>query len=108
MSYTKGTLWNHISQGNANYANANRGTNTTLKNTGETGDQKCKIFDMAANLSEWTTEYSISAGSSYANSCTDRGVLYSNSSSYTSNRNYSGATYSNKNILLFNLNYSKI
>ena len=52
--------------GNTNYANANRGSNTTLKNTGDTGDEKCKIFDMAGNVSEWTTEYSsyeVSSGS---------------------------------------------
>ena len=45
--------------GNTNYANANRGTNTSLLNTGSTGDCKCKIFDMAGNVFEWTTEHSI-------------------------------------------------
>ena len=46
--------------GNTNYANANCDTNgnTTLKNTGETGDKVCNIFDMSGNTGEWTTEYS--------------------------------------------------
>ena len=63
--------------GNENYANANRDTtgNTSLMNTGSTGDEKCKIFDMAANLSEWTTEYSTFTRNSYAFPCTTRGRL---------------------------------
>ena len=73
--------------GNENYANATRGTNTSLKNTGSTGDEKCKIFDMAANTREWTTEYSTYTNSSSALPCTKRGVTYSNSSpNYTSTR----------------------
>ncbi len=48
--------------GNDNYANQKDG-NGTLKNTGETGDEKCKIFDMASNLRELTTEYSKSKSS---------------------------------------------
>ena len=44
--------------GNLNYANQGKGANTSLKNTGKTGDEKCKVFDMAGNLREWTTEYS--------------------------------------------------
>lgn len=45
--------------GNTNYANANRDTtgNTSLLNTGTTGDQKCKIYDLAANCFEVTTEF---------------------------------------------------
>ncbi len=43
--------------GNSNYANQDSGSNTSLMNTGSTGDQKCKIFDMAGNLADWTTEY---------------------------------------------------
>ena len=43
-----------------NYANANRDVNNIeLKNTGDTEDEKCHIYDMAGNLHEWTTEYSI-------------------------------------------------
>ena len=44
--------------GNENYANIELNGNEILKNTGSTEDQKCKIFDMAGNTQEWTTEYS--------------------------------------------------
>ena len=44
--------------GNENYANIELNGNGILKNTGSTEDQKCKIFDMAGNTQEWTTEYS--------------------------------------------------
>ena len=76
--------------GNSNYANADRGTNTTLMNTGATGDEKCKIFDMAGNILEWTTEYSIYTNSSNAYSCVGRGSDYNHSFRYTSynTRNY--------------------
>lgn len=80
--------------GNANYANANRGTNTTLKNTGKTEDQVCKIFDMSGNLTEWTTEYSTYTFSSNASPCTPRGGNYDYSSSCTSYRGYNLATNS--------------
>ena len=43
--------------GNTNYANQ-IDKNGTLKNTGSTGNEKCKIFDIAGNTTEWTTEYS--------------------------------------------------
>ena len=77
--------------GNSNYANAKRGTNTSLKDTGSTGDEKCKIFDMAGNLNEWTTEYSTSTRNSCAYPCTVRGGSYYGSSSYTSiRRDYYG------------------
>ncbi len=50
------------SMGYNNYANAtrDRSGNTELKNTGDTGDEVCHIYDMAGNISEWTTEYSTS------------------------------------------------
>ena len=80
--------------GNSNYANANRGTNTSLKNTGSTGDEKCKIFDMAGNTSEWTTEYITYTSSSSAYRCTLRGGYCDNSNSYTSTRVFSNAAYS--------------
>ena len=72
--------------GNENYANANRGTNTSLMNTGKTGDQKCKIFDMAGNTREWTTEYSTDTDRSTACPCTRRGGSFSDSNYYTSRR----------------------
>ena len=80
---------------NSNYANKTGG-NGTLKNTGETGDKICNIFDMAANLLEWTTEYS-----AYTNSidgvsfpCTFRGSGYNISYGYTSIREISDTTTS--------------
>lgn len=72
--------------GNTNYANANRGSNTTLMNTGATGDQKCKIFDMAGNTIEWTTEYSSLTDRSDAYPCVGRGGSFSSSSIYTRSR----------------------
>ena len=77
--------------GNANYANQTDG-NGTLKNTGSTGDEKCKIFDMAANTVEWTTEYSTNADRSDAYPCTNRGGYCSYSSSCTSTRDPGNAT----------------
>ena len=76
--------------GNNNYANQKDG-NGTLKNTGSTGDEKCKIFDMAGNEREWTTEYSTFTGSSlgigYACPCSVRGGNYNSSSNCTKIRN---------------------
>ena len=82
--------------GNSNYANANRDTNgnTTLKNTGSTGDEKCKIFDMAGNTVEWTTEYSTCTVGSVAYPCTNRGGYCINSGKYTSLRSNDYATFS--------------
>ena len=76
--------------GNANYANQTDG-NGTLKNTGSTGDEKCKIFDMAGNELEWTTEYSTCAIGNYAHPCTRRGGNFDYSYYYTSSRYYSTA-----------------
>ena len=95
--------------GNENYANANRDTNgnTTLKNTGSTGDEKCKIFDMAGNAREWTTEYSAYTNSSYAHPCALRGGNFSSSGHCTSYRISSTATSSNDNISFRPLLYVK-
>lgn len=43
--------------GHENYANY-LGEKTDLMNAGESSDEVCKIFDMAGNLREWTTENS--------------------------------------------------
>ena len=83
--------------GNENYANKTDG-NGTLKNTGETEDEKCKIFDMAGNTIEWTTEYSTGTDSSTACPCTLRGGNYYGSRYYTSDRNYYNAAYSDNYI----------
>ena len=95
--------------GNANYANANRDTNgnTTLKNTGSTGDEKCKIFDMAGNEIEWTTEYSTYTYSSDAYPCTIRGGSYDLSGDYTSSRSYFNAARSDFSISFRPLLYVK-
>lgn len=58
--------------GNNNYAGSNNGISG---NTGTTGDEVCKIFDMSSNCREWTTEtmpVSISSYSYYDN-CVLRG-----------------------------------
>ena len=81
---------------NTNYANKNRGSNTTLKNTGYTGDEKCKIFDMAANEYEWTTEYSAYTNGPEAHHCVYRGGAVNNSRNYTRNRYSAQATGSNR------------
>ena len=74
--------------GKSNYANANRDTtgNTSLMNTGETGDVACNIYDMAANTLEWTTEYSTNTHSSTAYPCVSRGDYFLNSPAYTAHR----------------------
>ena len=79
--------------GNSNYANQADG-NGTLKNTGSTEDEKCKIFDMAGNLYELTTEYSTNTTSSRAYPCTSRGGNYYGSGLYTSSRSSGSATIS--------------
>ena len=92
--------------GNSNYANQTDG-NKSLKNTGETGDKVCKIFDMARNTAEWTTEYSTYTGSSRAYPCTSMGGYYNNSGSCTSYRGFSNATISYDNISFRPLLYVK-
>ena len=81
--------------GNANYANANKNTtgNTSLMNTGSTGDEKCKIFDMAGNEGEWTTEYSDYMYESDTLPCTVRGGYYNNASYCTSVRDCEYVSY---------------
>ena len=92
--------------GNENYANQADG-NGTLKNTGLTQDEKCKIFDMAGNLFELTTEYCTSTASSSAYPCTSRGGYYGISSSYTSSRGNRSATRSSGGISFRPLLYVK-
>ena len=93
--------------GNDNYANQTD-VNGTLKDTGSTGDEKCKIFDMAGNLQEWTTEYSTYPIRFYAYPCTCRGSYFSGSSSFcTSIRNGSDATDSSSNCSFRPLLYVK-
>ena len=79
--------------GHENYANKADG-NGTLKNTGATGDEVCKINDMASNLREWTTEYSTDTNSSSAYPCTNRGGYYYSSYYYTAYRIIGTATSS--------------
>ena len=98
--------------GNENYANANCNTtgNKSLMNTGSTGDEKCKIFDMAANSSEWTTEYStnVRKTNSYTYPCTDRGGNYLYPLGFTSVRDgYFYATSSNNYFSFRTLLYVK-
>ena len=92
--------------GNSNYANQTDG-NGTLKNTGSTGDEKCKIFDIAGNIQEWTTEYSTRTTSSYAPACTRRGGTCTTSFYYTSSRFNDDATLSSRHISFRSILYVK-
>ena len=85
---------------NSNYANKTDG-NGTIKNTGETGDVLCNIYDMAANLGEWTTEFSAYSKSDcsttyYPN--TYRGATYTLNTNSTAKRNYSTSSTSTAEI----------
>ncbi len=86
-----------MNEANSNYANAGREEtgNSSLMNTGETGDKVCNIFDMAANVIEWTTEYSTLKGGSSASPCTHRGGnCYGSYGICTASRNCNTATCS--------------
>ena len=61
--------------GHTNYANQ-LSRNDRLTNTGKTGDEVCKINDMASNCSEWTTEYNSFVVNGYTSCCVDRGGEY--------------------------------
>ena len=89
--------------GNSNYANANRNTtgNTDLKDTGSTGDQKCKIFDMAGNTLEWTTEYGTYPFSGGACPWTTRGGYYRYNLCCTSYRSYCTSATNSRNYISF-------
>ena len=78
---------------NSNYANKKDGSGS-LKNTGETGDEVCNIYDMAANVAEWTTEYCTRTFSSFAFACTYGGGDYSVSGLSTADRLNIGPTNS--------------
>ena len=77
---------------NVNYArvNANGNENNKLSNTGETGDVRCNIYDMATNVAEWTTEMT----NDRSNPCTGRGGHRFYINSYTSNRFKYSTTHS--------------
>ena len=77
--------------GNTNYANKSS-VNSSIMNTGTTGDEVCNIHDMASNCREWSTEYSTNAESSLARPCVDRGGNYGFSYILTAHRNYVIAT----------------
>ena len=92
-----------MNEANSNYANSGRDEtgNTSLMNTGETGDKVCNIFDMAANVGEWTTEYSARTLSSPAYPCTYRGGNYSYSNDYTARRLNNGGAASSNSLIGF-------
>ena len=80
-----------MGNGNENYANKTS-VNSSIANTGTTGDEVCNIHDMASNCYEWSTEYSTHTGSSYASPCGIRGGSYYSSIYYTASRNNNVAT----------------
>ena len=89
-----------MNSANSNYANANKDTtgNSSLMNTGATGDEVCNIFDMAANVTEWTTEYSTGTVSSFSYPCASRGGFCIGSDLYTASRGGLSATNSDFHI----------
>ena len=89
---------------NSNYANQGRGSNTSLVNTGSTGDEKCKIFDMAGNELEWTTEY---CTRSYDACCTGRGGYYGTNNMYATYRGGSAVDFAGDGVGFRSLLYVK-
>ncbi|MGN1269284.1 MAG: type II secretion system protein [Clostridia bacterium] len=68
---------------NTAYSIQNSKNTGSLANTGErpgTTDKVCNIYDMASNITEWTTEYSTYTYNGYARSCGSRGGEYSDRS----------------------------
>lgn len=82
-SYAWDTAIIFIQKENKNYANQTS-LNTTLQNTGTTGDVKCNIYDMASNCYEFTTESHIK--SFIKDGCALRGGGYSQNEMVTGNR----------------------
>ena len=69
--------------GQSNYSRQDGNSiNSSLQNTGKSGDVQLNVYDMAGNCYEWTTE--TSSRSSYP--CVDRGGGYNTSIYYTSYR----------------------
>lgn len=69
--------------GDTDYSKENAQTfNTNLSNTGVNGDKVCNVYDMASNISEWTTETTLlgsMAPDVYTNhACTNRGGRFAN------------------------------
>ncbi len=74
--------------------------NTSKQNTGLSGDEKLKIYDMASNVAEWSTESSSNADTS----CVDRGgnffdSIYPSSHRYYHNNGFNGSIISFRTIL---------
>ena len=86
-----------MDEANNNYANKKDG-NGTLKNTGIIENDVCNIYDMAANVSELTTEYSMYTDSTSTNPCTFRGSGYIYDNYYTAMRYSYISTYINGNL----------
>ena len=83
--------------GNENYANAKM-QNSGLMNTGETGDERCHIFDMAGNVREWTTEYSTFTNSIGENPCVYRGGIWDDAMLYVASRSCDFRYYNNRHV----------
>ena len=89
-----------MNSANSNYANVNYAITGTgsLINTGTSEDEVCNIFDMAANVLEWSTEYSTNIPSTYAYPCTYRGGYYNDIYSFTAYRNSDNTEFSDSSI----------
>ena len=80
-----------MGNGNENYANKTS-VNSSIANTGTTGDEVCNIHDMSSNCREWSTEYFADTSSSRAYPCVRRGGDYYYSNYYTAYRDSISAT----------------
>ena len=80
-----------MGNGNENYANKTS-VNSSIANTGTTGDEVCNIHDMSSNCREWSTEYFADTSSSRAYPCVRRSGDYYYSNYYTAYRDSISAT----------------
>ena len=80
------------------YANKTSANSGSLANTGTTGDEVCKINDMASNLWEWTTEYSNRSDGNDTYPCMGRGGICFDSFAYVVHRGSIVATHSSYDV----------
>ncbi len=83
--------------GNTAYSKQNRGSITYKVNTGITGDEQCKINDMAKNIYEWTTETSTNTSNGNSYPCVSRGGRYDSVNYFTAFRDNNRTTGSGNN-----------
>ena len=92
---------------NKNYAKQKPLSNVR-KNTGETGDVQCNIYDLAGNLREWTTETSTYEDIYDERPCVSRGGGYDFQDITSADSRSVDATYANGDMAFRPLLYFKI